>query len=482
MTQVVQPAAPPLPASRSSNVRVRAAIVALVAVVVWVLPHSPEIEPRAWRLLTIFVATIAGIIATPLPMSAMAILGLAAILGTKTLPIGEALSGFSNPTAWLVVTTFFLAAGFTKTGLGARIAYALVALCGRNTLGLAYGLMATDLALAPAIASSTARAGGVVYPILRSIVSGVLKGDGGGAPRASAFLTLTAYQATVVTGAMFLTAMVANPLVVQMAAGQGVVITWSQWALAAIVPGLVSLAVTPLVVHAICRPEAGLTTGAQAAARDSLTALGPMTRNEWIMAVTSIGLITAWIAGPQLDLDPTAAALIAVAVLLVAGVLAWNDLLHASEAWNTFVWFAILVAMAGFLDETGLVAVFSKALAARFEGVGWVSGFLGLSLVYFYAHYFFASNTAHSGAMFAPFLAVALALGTPPMLAALVLSFFGSLCSCTTHYGTPAGPVLFGSGYVPLGTWWKAGAILSVVHVVTWLGLGSVWWKLLGLW
>lgn len=449
---------------------------------VWLLPHSADIEPRAWRLLTIFVATIAGIVARPLPMSATALVGLAAILLTRTLTIGEALSGFANPISWLVVATFFLAAGFTRTGLGSRIAYALVAVSGRTTLGLAYGLMATDLVLAPAIASNTARAGGVVYPILQSIVARVLTQDDRRMPRAAAFLTLTAYQATVVTGSMFLTAMVANPLVVQLAAAQGIHVSWSQWAIAAVVPGMVSLVVTPLVVYRAVRPEPAVAGDARKMARSALRALGPMSRAETIMALTSMALIAAWIGGPRLALDPSAAALIAVAVLLMTGVLSWDDLLHVNEAWNTFVWFGVLVTMAGFLGETGLIRAFSNGIAARFEGVGWVPGFLGLGLVYFYSHYFFASNTAHSGAMFAPFLAVALALGTPPMLAMLVLAFFGNLCACTTHYGTPAGPVLFGSGYVPLGTWWKAGAILSIVHIVTWLGIGALWWRLLGLW
>jgi divalent anion:Na+ symporter, DASS family len=42
--------------------------------------------------------------------------------------------------------------------------------------------------------------------------------------------------------------------------------------------------------------------------------------------------------------------------------------------------------------------------------------------------------------------------------------------------------VLFGSGYVDIGTWWKLGLLVSVVNVVTWLVLGGLWWKVLGLW
>lgn len=94
----------------------------------------------------------------------------------------------------------------------------------------------------------------------------------------------------------------------------------------------------------------------------------------------------------------------------------------------------------------------------------------------------FASNTAHISAMYAAFLAVAIAVGTPPMLAALVLGFFGNLMSSMTHYGTGPAPVFFGSGYVEMGTWWKLGLLISVVNIVIWLGIGGIWWKVLGLW
>ena len=84
--------------------------------------------------------------------------------------------------------------------------------------------------------------------------------------------------------------------------------------------------------------------------------------------------------------------------------------------------------------------------------------------------------------MYAPFLAVAIAAGTPPMLAALALAFFSNLFSSMTHYGTGPAPVFFGSGYVETAAWWKLGALISVVNIVIWMGLGGLWWKILGLW
>lgn len=453
-----------------------------VGLLIWVLPRPDVVDPRAWRLLAIFVATVAGIIAKPLPMGAMAVVGIAAALATRTLTISEALSGFASGTVWLVVAAFFLAAGFIKTGLGARIAYVLVSLFGRSTLGVGYSLVAADLVLAPTIPSNTARAGGVIFPILQSLTKTAAGADSVAGRHTRAFLTLTAYNGTVITSAMFLTAMVANPLSAQLAANQGIAITWSMWALAASVPGVVSLVVVPLVIYRLCPPGVVKTPEAPAAARAALSMLGPVSRSERLMGTISLILLTAWILGPAVGLDTTAAALIAVAALLLTGVLTWDDISHDHEAWNTFIWFAALVMMATYLGQFGLIKWFTDQVGSVFSGIGWVPGFLGLILIYFYSHYFFASNTAQVSAMFAPFLAVALALGAPPLLAALVLAFFSNLFASLTHYGTAPAPILFSGGHVAIGTWWRVGAIVSVVNIVIWLGLGAAWWRLLGLW
>jgi DASS family divalent anion:Na+ symporter len=446
------------------------------------MPRPEAVDPRAWRVLAIFVATVVGLIAKPLPMGAMAVLGIAAALATRTLTIGQALSGFANGTVWLVVTAFFLAAGFIRTGLGARIAYALVAVLGRSTLGLGYSLVVADLVLAPMIPSNTARAGGVIFPILQSLTRMLPRAESPANARTRAFLTLAAYNGTVITSAMFLTAMVANPLAAQLAANQGITITWGLWAVAASVPGTVSLVVVPMSIYWLSGRGLPRSGDAPAVARMALARLGPVTRSERLMAAIALLLLAAWIAGPAIGLDTTAAALIAIAALLVTGVLSWDDVSRDQEAWNTFIWFATLVMMATYLSQFGLIAWFTDQVRSVFAGIGWVTGFLGLVLVYFYSHYFFASNTAQVSAMYAPFLAVALALGAPPLLAALVLGFASNLFASLTHYGTAPAPILFGGGNVPLGTWWRVGFVVSVVNIAIWAGIGAAWWRVLGLW
>ena len=209
-----------------------------------------------------------------------------------------------------------------------------------------------------------------------------------------------------------------------MALDQGIAISWSLWALAAVVPGVVSLVVMPLVIYRLCPPGAVTSPNAHAAAKAALAGLGRITRDEKLMGSISIALLIAWILGSTIGLDVTAAGLLAVAALLLTGVLSWQDIAANAEAWNTFIWFAVLLMMATFLGEFGLIKWFTPQVASLFAGIGWVAGLLGLSFVYFFTHYFFASITAHVSAMYAPFLAVALALGAPPLLAALLLALF----------------------------------------------------------
>ena len=51
-----------------------------------------------------------------------------------------------------------------------------------------------------------------------------------------------------------------------------------------------------------------------------------------------------------------------------------------------------------------------------------------------------------------------------------------------THYGHGRAPIYLGSNFVTIGEWWKHGFVISVIMLVVWLGLGMVWWNMIGIW
>ncbi len=457
-------------------------ITVAVGVIMWFIPPPEGVKQEAWHLLAIFVATVVGFIAKPLPMGAVAIIGIMMTALTGTLGIGDALSGFGNTVIWLVGAAFFISRAVIKTGLGARIAYHFMKLLGKRTLGLSYGLGFADLVLAPAMPSNTAREGGIIMPLIRSVAE-VYDSDPtkNTERRIGSFLMLSAFQINVITSAMFMTAMAANPLIAELAGESGVQISWGDWLLAALLPGMASLILIPLFVYKFYGPEIKETPAARELAQEKLHEMGPITPGEWITGGVIVLLLVLWVGGQAWSINATTAAFVGLAVLLITGVLTWQDMLNEKGAWDTIVWFAALVMMASQLNALGFVPWFGETVAQKVSGFEWTTAFLILALVYFYSHYMFASQTAHISAMYAPFLAIALTVGTPPVLAALVLAFFSNLFSSLTHYANGPAPVVFGTGYVSMGAWWGVGAVVSVINIVIWVGVGWVWWEIIGL-
>jgi divalent anion:Na+ symporter, DASS family len=306
---------------------------------------------------------------------------------------------------------------------------------------------------------------------------------GQSARRFGAYLMQTVYHGNAITSAMFMTAMAGNPLCVEFAAKTlNINISWSLWAIAASVPGIISLIVVPYLLYKIYPPEVTHTPEAKTMAEAELVKMGPVSTAEKIVAAVFVGALVLWATSQYTKFDATFVAMLGVAIMIATNVLEWKDVLEEKGAWDTMVWMGSIVALAGFLAKFGFIAWFATKVSASIVGVAWIPALLVLLAVYMYAHYGFASLTAHITAMYAAFAAVAVAAGAPAYLTALALAFLSNLCMSLTHYAAGPSPIYFGAGYVDQGTWWRLGFLVSIVNMIIWVGVGSMWWKVLGLW
>ena len=509
--------------------RLPMAIAVAVGLLIWfVIPVPKGVTPNAWHLLALFAATIVAIIGKAMPIGALSIVAitLVALTGVTghSVPaasggahpasaavasvsasapavqgaapaaarkaassasaaraaasapasasasaskgeakpvkpstaadyIKDALSSMSNSLIWLIGVSIMISRGLIKTGLGSRIGYWFISVFGRKTIGIGYALAFSELVLAPVTPSNTARGGGIMHPIMRST-----------AP---------------------------NPLVVDLiakATHSQIHISWAQWALGMLVPGIVALLVMPLVVYWLNKPEITDTPNATQFARGKLAELGHMQCGEKIMVGIFALLLLLWAGVPAMlfgrsyEVDPTTTAFVGLSLLLLTGVLSWDDVLKEKSAWDTIIWFGALVMMADFLNKLGLVGWFSGSLKDGIQSMGlnWQMAAALLLLAYFYAHYMFASTTAHITSMFGAFFAAGLALGAPPMAWAFLMAAASSLMMTLTHYATGSAPVIFGSNYVTLGQWWRTGFVMSMVNLLIWLTVGTAWGRVLG--
>lgn len=481
---------------------VPALVTTAVLTILLLLPCPDGLTPKAWSLVAIFLTTIVAIILKVMPIGVMALMAITIVALAQVTSnsskgaMVDALSSFSSPLIWLIVAAILISRGLKKTGLGNRIGLLFIALMGKSTLGIGYGLTVCELVLAPFTPSNTARGGGIVHPIMKSIANAFQSDPAQGTQgKVGTYLALVNYHANPITSAMFLTATAPNPLVVDFvarASNQTFHLTWTTWALCMLLPGLACLLIMPLVIYVMSPPELKATPDAVQFSRGELARMGPLAPKEKVMLGTFGLLLVLWanvpamVLGPAWTLDPTVVAFLGLFVLIITGTLDWDDVLAEKSAWDTLVWFGALVMLAEQLNKLGVISWCALAMknAIAASGMEWMAVAAVLLLAFVFSHYLFASTTAHISAMLFAFMSVgAQLLPGEYLVPFLLMMTAGSAIMMTlTHYATGTSPIIFGSGYVTMGNWWRVGFAMCVLELLIFAVIGGAWWKVLGYW
>lgn len=449
------------------------------------MPFRPAaITPAGWEMFAIFLATIIACITKPLPIAGVSIIAYVLIVGTGLVQMKPALAAFGDSTPWTIAMAYMIARGFTKTGLGRRIALVFVRSFGKKTLGFGYSLSMIDLVVSPATPSNTARSGGIVLPIIESLSDTFgSKVSDGTEKKIGSYLIFNEFHANTISSSLFMTASAPNVAAVGLAAANGVKISWFGWLAAAIVPAVISFILVPIIIYKMYPPEIKETPNAKEWADSQLSEMGPMKTSEKVMMVIFILALVLWMLSSFIKLDATWVAFLATALLLVTGVLTTKDMLGETGAWNVVIWFSILIFMANQLSaKGGVIPWMQTAIKSVIGGMSPVLVMAILVLVYFYSHYLFASGTAHVVAMYAPLLLIAKSAGVPVMFAAIMLGMTGAIFQSTTHYSCGPATALFAPGYVKQTDWWKMNFVLGLFYLVVYGIIGGLWMKLIGLW
>jgi DASS family divalent anion:Na+ symporter len=388
---------------------------------------------------------------------------------------GKAYSGFANGTILLIVVAFLVARAVVKCGLGERLGHLVVSAFGRSTLGLGYSVFLVDGVIAPAFPSNTARSG-VLYPLVLSVAEAAgAKPGAEGRRRLGSFLMFSGIASLTVSSALWFTAMAANPLGAEIARGYGLEIGFGSWLAASSIPTLAAMAVLPLFLYRVLKPEVTATPEAPRAARRALAELGPLKAQEKVVAVTFVGMVALWAAAATLGLDSTAIAFLGLGVLLATGVLTLGDIAKEGDVLATFIWFAVLFTLSGQLNELGFMGYLGERMAGALGGLAPAVAGVLLVVAYVLLHYLFVSQTAHLLALFGVFLDVGVKLGVPVAVLAYLLLFATNFFSANTPQGSSANLLFAGSGYLTQGELYRLGALTTGLNLLVYLVIGIPW-------
>jgi DASS family divalent anion:Na+ symporter len=340
---------------------------------------------------------------------------------------------------------------------------------------LGYSIFLTDAMIAPAFPSNTAR-GGVLYPIILSLAqnSGSMP-DHENSRRMGGYLMFCGMASLSVSSALWLTATSGNPIAVSLAEHYGVKINFGSWIVAASIPMLMMIALLPLVLYRLFPPGVTKTPDAPKAARDALRTMGPLTRDEWVVAVAFAFMVTGWVMAGTLNLSLAAVAFAGLGALLATNVLTLDDINLQGGTLVTFIWLAVLFALSGQLNELGFMGYVGGRLTSLLGGITWPVAYVVLLVLYVLMHYMFVSQSAQILALFDVFLGVGVKTGVPAPLMAFALLFASSYFSTITPQGGSQNVIFVGSSYLTQGELYRLGLLTTAFCMLVFLVIGTPW-------
>ena len=455
----------------------------IAGLILWFFEPPSGLDEKGYQIFVVFISVIISLLVRAFPMAVSVLAGLSFSVMVGLISLKEALKGYSDSTTWLVVIAFLIAGVVIDTGLGKRISLLCIHALGKSMTGLGYAICSAELILGPLVPSNTARGGGILAPIVDSMSRTLGSMPNKSPDKAGQYLHLVGAHANLITAAMFLTGMAANPLISKMGLDVfQIEFNWYTWALGSIVPGVLGLLGLPILLKYLSPPTIKSIQPIRDKIKKDIKVLGPWTFQEITTALTLGIMLLLWSTKPVHGWGTTTVALFGLLTILFLNAISWEEMAKNHKAWDTLIWLGGLLTLATSLKDLGFISWFAEMIQQSLTEYSPIFIFLMLALIYFYSMYFFSMLTAHIVAMAGAIFIVAKGVDLNPLLIVGVFAYFSNLCGCLTNYST--GPVIiyFGNGYLLPISWFKIGFLVSIYHIIIWLGVGSIWWRIIGWW
>jgi DASS family divalent anion:Na+ symporter len=390
-----------------------------------------------------------------------------------------ALGGYSQPIVWMIVCAFHLGKAVQKTKLGERVSLIMIRFMGKTILGLGIAIFLSEFILAPFIPSNTARGGGILLPIVMSLIDSL-----GSTPhlnqQVGRFLILCGAHSNLLISSLFITGAAPNPIVALLAKQiLGVEFTFTKWFVGAIIPGIISGIVLVYIIS-LEKPEYDSIL-IMDRAEQRMQALGRLSMNEIkLLGILGISLVL-WTTSSITHLSESLVAYLAFVSVLGTGILDWSDVITNDQAWDTYFWLSGMILMAEQLSKLGFAKYFGTLCATLVQSLTSqpTIALILFGVCYFFSMYLFSSITGHTVALCGSFMAASMTVQAPPFQTTCLLAYYSSLSACLTSFSTGSVALYFSQGFFEQREWFRIGLMVGIVYLCIYSTIGMTWWHLL---
>ena len=434
-----------------------------------VLPHYTVLSPPALRMVMLFIAAMFGIILDichPI-IWLLSIIVVASLSNTIDIKLG--FSGFSNIVPWLLFAVLSLAKAITNSTLGLRLAYLFMKYFGGSIIGLSYSITFTELLIAPVLPSNTARAASLGLPLVTSLSKYISVNISGVSEKSiGAYLSILYSFTNAMTSGLFLTAMISNALIIESLSQINLFFDWISWFKYLVLPYFIVLLVLPFVLRVICNPNIKNLSKLKELATKNYELMGPISLQEKFILFVFIGMLIMWIGADYLHIPVMTTTLLGICVFVFTGILNIKDILSNYSTFNSVILLGLLMSLVNCLIHLGAINWFNNIMSESIGALDKEVSFILLTLVYYFAQYFFTGESSKIVALYVPFLTTGIALGIDKIILAITLASFSSASDVLASYTCPVALTMFSSGYLSLKRWIICGFIVAIIFLTVW--------------
>ncbi len=445
------------------------------------MPAPAGLSVAGWH-----TAAVAALIATwwvseAIPLSATALIPLAAFPLLDVMPIKETAYPYANPIIFLMLGGFIIALGMQRWGLHRRIALNLVALVGGRPVNVVGGFMLATAPISMWVFNTTTTV--MMVPIALSVIDFATREAGDDAARqaenrrfATALMIGIAYAATI-GGMGTLIGTAPNAVLAGfMSETYGIDVSFLDWMMVGVPTMVIMLPIVWVILTRIVFPlHLPAVPGQAAMIAEQLKDLGPMSRGERLVAVIVAVTAALWVFRPMITeatgipLHDTAIAFLGALAMFVVPVEPRKGIFVLSGDWASKLPWGVVILFGGGLS-----------LAAGIKGSGladWIGGQTGglaglptvivilcvVALMILLTE--LTSNTATTATFLPIVAAVAVGLGENPLLLVFPTVLAAS-CAFMMPVATPPNAVVFASGYIRIAQLVRAGVLANITGLV----------------
>ncbi len=427
------------------------------------------LSPKALVFLSMLVFLVFLFVFEPIPLEITAILIGVLLIVTGVADVKDAWAPYMHPVVVFIISCLVFAIALDKAGLTVRLGEAL----GRRAKGSVVKfvfLFSFGLGLASALmhdAAATAIGIAVMLPLMRAAGIEPHTNTARFMTLAIPFATSCGGMGTLVGGGR---CMVSAAFLKEFT---GIELSFFDWMLYALPAAVITIPISTVAVYFVFRPDRKYRLPSFDDTARPWSALEKKT-----VLILSV-VFLAWLTKGLHGLDYSVTGMAGVAVLVLAGVLKWDDI-HQKLEWGTALFiFGGGIALGLAMEGSGAARYFAHLFMPFVQGGGWLLLFVGVGVFSALVTNVMA-NVAAAALILPIVIPLAQLQGVDPRVLALCLGMCTSFAMLLV-IGCPPNAIAYSYGQFTSRDLSKAGAVTLVLCISAVVGVVSIWWKVLGL-